>query len=124
MLCRRDTARRPEGWRSCNVRTQFERIIRRAGMEPWPRRFHNLRASLETELTQRFPIQVVTAWLGNTPRIALKHYLQVTESDFQKAVQNAVQPVSATFRQEMTEPQGLLGVRRELAGVGDTRQPP
>ena len=32
------------GWRNCNLRTQFERIIRRAGLEPWPRLFHNLRA--------------------------------------------------------------------------------
>ena len=39
----------PKGWRNCNLRTQFERIIKRAGLEPWPRLFHNLRASRETE---------------------------------------------------------------------------
>jgi hypothetical protein len=68
------------GWRSCNLRTQFERLIKRAGLKPWPRLFHNLRSSRETELAAEYPIQVVTAWLGNTPRIALKHYLQVTDA--------------------------------------------
>jgi cephalosporin hydroxylase len=28
---------------------------------------------------------VVCAWLGNTPKIAMKHYLQVTEEDYKKA---------------------------------------
>jgi len=72
------------------MRTQFGRIIVRAGLEPWPRLFHNLRASRETELAQEYPVHVVTAWLGNTPKIAMKHYLMTTDSDFQKAVQNAV----------------------------------
>jgi hypothetical protein len=31
------------------------------------------------------PIHVVCAWIGNTERIAAKHYLQVTEGDFQRA---------------------------------------
>ena len=45
-----------------------------------------MRASRETELAQDgFPIHTVTAWLGNTPRIALKHYLTVTDDDFDRA---------------------------------------
>ncbi|MHC4406129.1 MAG: TIR domain-containing protein [Planctomycetota bacterium] len=127
----RNAALGPEGWRNCNLRTHFERIVKRAGLEPWlwPRPFHNLRASRETELAGLFPVHVVTAWLGNTPRIAMKHYLQVTESDFAKAVQKAMHPVqnpptSATIRQEMTEPQDALGVRRGLAAAGEIRQPP
>jgi integrase len=127
----RQAAPGPEGWRNQNLRTRFERIVKRAGLEPWPRLFHNLRASRETELAQSFPVHVVAAWLGNTPRIAMKHYLQVTESDFRKAVQNPahlgqdsvqnpVQRPSATVRQEMTKPQARLEVWRELASVGDT----
>jgi hypothetical protein len=34
-------------------------------------------------------MHVVTAWLGNTPRIALKHYLTPTEADFCKAAGGA-----------------------------------
>lgn len=84
----RDKAVTAQGWRSCNLRTQFERLIKRAGLKPWPRLFHNLRSSRETELAAEHPIHVVTAWLGNTPRIALKHYLQVTDGDFARAARD------------------------------------
>jgi hypothetical protein len=68
--------------------------VRKTGLTQWPRLFHNLRASRETELVEQFPVQVVTAWLGNTPSVALKHYLMATEEHFQKAVQNPVQHTS------------------------------
>jgi hypothetical protein len=73
--------------RNCNLRTEFKRIIKRAGLEPWPRLFHNLRASRETELAERFPLHVVTAWLGNTTEVAQKHYLQTTDEHFQRALE-------------------------------------
>ena len=72
-------------WRSVNLRTQFEKIIKRAGVDPWPRLWHNLRASRQTELEEQFPSHVVCAWLGNSEATARKHYLQVREVDFQKA---------------------------------------
>ena len=87
-----------------NPRTPAMRYIRRAGMEPWPRLFQNLRASLETELSSEFPIQTVTSWLGNTPAVAMAHYLSVRETDFQKAVRNPVQQDAAQAR---TTPQDL-----------------
>ncbi len=74
--------------KNSNLRTQFNRILRKAGVEPWPRLFHNMRATRETELVKQFPIHVATAWIGNSPTIALKHYLRVTEDDFQKAIGN------------------------------------
>ncbi len=73
------------GWRNCNLRTTFEKIVTRAGLKPWPKLFHALRSSRETELAQEFPIHVVTAWLGNTPTIALRHYLLTTDADFERA---------------------------------------
>ena len=88
----RKSAMGAAGWRNCNLRTTFEKIIRRAGLEPWPRMFHNLRSSRETELAERFPIHVVSAWLGNTPDIAMKHYLQVTEQHFAKALEAVEKP--------------------------------
>lgn len=72
-------------WRGVNLRTQFEKIIKRAGVPPWPRLWHNLRASSQTELEEHFPSHVVCAWLGNSEAVARKHYLQVREVDFQKA---------------------------------------
>lgn len=44
----------PQGWRNCNLRTQFERLIKRAGLKPWPKLFQALRASRETELAADF----------------------------------------------------------------------
>ena len=90
------------GWRSCNLRTQFGRIIKRAGVKAWPRMFHNLRASRETELLREHPIHVVTAWLGNSPRIALKHYCMVTDHDFDRARGIAVKASSGPL-----EPSGV-----------------
>jgi integrase len=68
-----------------NLRTQFLRVIRRAGVAAWPKLFQNLRASRETELAATFPLHVVCAWIGNSALIAQKHYLQVTDADFAKA---------------------------------------
>ncbi|MGB8853740.1 MAG: hypothetical protein WCC69_09260 [Pirellulales bacterium] len=70
----REKALQPRGWRACSLRPQFIRLIKRAGLKPWPRPFHNLWASRETELMHKHPIHVVTAWLGNSPQIAMKHY--------------------------------------------------
>lgn len=87
----RDAALKPGGWNSVNLRTQFGKLIRRAGLQAWPRLFHNLRASCETDLMQHHPIHVVTAWLGNTPKIALAHYLQTLDRDFEKAVRGGAE---------------------------------
>ena len=65
--------------------------IWRAGLKPWPKVFHNLRGSRQTELTDRFPFQVVCDWIGNTPEVARRHYLTITDEHFPKAVHNPVQ---------------------------------
>jgi integrase len=85
----REAAMGPRGWQNCNLRTQFQRIMKRAGCAPWPRLFHALRSSRETELANEYPLHVVTAWLGNTPKIAMKHYLMVTDGDFERAAKSA-----------------------------------
>jgi Phage integrase family len=76
----------PKGRRNCNLRTTFEKIVRRAGPTGGPRLFHNLRASCETERTQSHPLPAVIARLGRSADVALKHYRQVTEGDFEKAI--------------------------------------
>jgi len=73
-------------WSRCNLRTTFGRIIRRAGLEPWPRLWHSLRASCESDLAQAFPLATVTKWLGNTPSVALRHYVDPTETAFRQAL--------------------------------------
>jgi hypothetical protein len=66
----------------------MQKIVRRAGLQPWPRLFHNLRASRETELVEKYPVQVVTGWLGNTPSVAMRHYLMTTQQHFDAALRD------------------------------------
>ena len=78
-----------------NLRTQFLRIIAKAGLTPWPKLFQNLRATRETELAEDWPEHVACAWIGNSRLIARQHYLQVTEDHFERAAQNPAQLGSA-----------------------------
>ena len=78
-------AQGPNGWRNCNLRTTFEKLVRRAGLTPWPRLFHNLRSSRETELLESFPVHVVALWMGHDAKVSLKHYAQTTEDHFDRA---------------------------------------
>ncbi len=93
--------------RTANLRTQLQRIIARAGHEPWPKLWQNLRASRATELANTFPAHVAAAWMGHSKEIANKHHWQVTEEHFeqatQKAAQKAAQQVAAS---RGSEPQG------------------
>jgi integrase len=115
-LVRHPYLRRPRA--GTNLRSAFELLLRKAGIAPWPRIFHNLRASRQTELAATFPSHVVCAWIGNSERIAAAHYLQVTDADFEKAaksaaesgavgrevVQNPGQSASHDERQQLTQP--------------------
>ena len=96
---------------NANLRTQLTKIIRRAGLEPWPKLFQNLRSTRQTELVEIFSSHVVCAWIGNSRQVAQKHYLQVTDDHFeraatggrpaeQKAVQNPVQQTAAAARND------------------------
>lgn len=68
-----------------NLRTQFGRILKVAGVEPWPKLFVNLRSTRRTELQERFPDHVVNRWMGHSGKVAEKHYLQVTEEHWGEA---------------------------------------
>jgi len=70
-----------------NLRTQLLRIIHKAGLKPWPKLFHKLRATRQTELCQKFPEHVVCDWIGNSPSVAREHYLRTTDEHFEKAIQ-------------------------------------
>jgi integrase len=95
-----------------NLRQHLGRIIRKAGLTPWPKLFINCRASRETELAETFPIQVVTAWIGNSEPVARKHYLQVTEEHFARAAHD---PARAPARAH-----SVFSGCAELDGVSQT----
>lgn len=68
-----------------NIRTSLTRYIEAAGLTAWPRLVQNLRASAATDWCERFPAHTVAAWLGHSPMIAAKHYLQTRDSHFAAA---------------------------------------
>jgi integrase len=70
-----------------NLRTPFEDIVTRAGLEVWKKPFQNLRSTRQTELNRQYPEHVVCGWLGNTQRVAREHYLAATEEDFERAIE-------------------------------------
>ena len=73
---------------SQNLRTTFNKIVKRAGLKHWPKPFQNLRSTRETELMEIYPSHVVVSWIGHSEKVARKHYLQTTDAHFEKAVQS------------------------------------
>ncbi len=102
-----------------NLRTQLFRIIERAGLTPWPKLFQNLRSTRQTELEETYPSHVVCQWIGNSESIAKKHYLQVTEDHYRRAVRHPVRDPVQRPSAEGREPSLESG-----AAEGETRQEP
>jgi len=116
---------------SANLRTGLQRIIRRAGLKPWPKLWANLRSTRETELAERFPIHVVCAWIGNSQAVAAKHYLQVTDEHYRSALHNRVQQMHATARKakkpaypEKAQTPVLQGLATSCEAVHNRTVPP
>jgi len=86
-----------------NLRTESHRIIRRAGLTPWVKTFVNLRSSRETELCERWPEHVVCAWIGNSKAVAREHYLQLRDSDFEKAARTPTEAAQKAAQLEAAE---------------------
>ena len=117
-----------------NLRTSLHRILARAGVKPWPRAFHNMRASCATDWAERFPAHVAAGWLGHSPMIAATHYLQTRDAHFDLAAglsgrgsksgnSAAAKPAAHTTPPDATgdqdESQTLAG--RSFVGSGSTR---
>ncbi len=117
----------------------LRRIVKKAGLEQWPRLSQNLRSSCATDWAGQYPIHESSKWLGHSPAIAAKHYLQSRDLHFKgvtgtgewrkssaenelsqsgaesgaTVAQNAAQQAAATFRTESQStslsPQTLRG---------------
>ena len=86
-----------------NLRTQLHRIIKRAGLKPWPKALQNLRLTRSTELRDVYPSHLVAAWLGHTEAVADAHYGQVTEEHFEAAAgQHAANALHYALQQAPT----------------------
>lgn len=100
-----------------NLRTQFERIIDRAGVKTWPKLFHNLRASRETELMREYDLATVCKWIGNSPAVAAQHYATSVDldADFQRAAAKGPNDAQQKAQQSAAE----WGCQRETAEPAD-----
>ncbi len=132
------------GRSDASLRKTLERAIERAGAAQWPRLWHNLRATRQTELENQYPTHVVCAWLGNSESVAREHYLQVTDEHFAKATgellrrpikaaQNAAQSGAVSPRNEPVAKAGPLAITEHYEGsryftvlqaVGEGFEPP
>ena len=79
------SANTPGGWRNCNLRTTFEKIVERSGVKGWAMPFRAMRSSWEIEMNERFPIHVVAAWAGHSVNVAQENYLSTTDTHFAEA---------------------------------------
>ena len=113
-----------------NLRTHFERIIKRAGVTAWPKLFHNLRASRETELMREHDLATVCKWIGNSPAVAAKHYAMCVDldADFQRATgrkakgaaQNPAQSVAVSAGKAQESANASNEKRPEIPSVTDS----
>ena len=79
-----------------NMHRTFDAIVARAGLQPFNRPYQVLRQSCETEWAGTFPGHVVAAWLGHSEAVSRKHYLMVTDAEFDRATKPAVNSDSAS----------------------------
>lgn len=99
-----------------NLREKFLKILKRAGVQPWPRLFQNLRASRETELLARYPAKNVSAWLGNSVPVAMRHYAMATEESFVATAD----PEAETVDRKVTPKSGSIpGISGAIGGTTD-----
>ncbi|SMP42450.1 Integrase [Neorhodopirellula lusitana] len=73
-----------------NMGKPFQSLIKQLGYEPWAKPYQNIRVTRENELIgQGHPAHVVQRWLGHSSKVSEKHYLDVSDDDFAKALKPA-----------------------------------
>jgi integrase len=119
----RAAAMRPGGWANANLRTQLLKKLKKAGVQPWKRLFHSMRASRQTELEAIFPTHVVCKWMGNSEIVAKKNYLLVTQSDFDNALSGKETSEKSALWRELLQ-QSSDPLPTEIAGNCGTSSTP
>ncbi|MCA9049655.1 MAG: site-specific integrase [Planctomycetaceae bacterium] len=78
-----------------NLRGRMTRLCIKAGIEPWPKIFQNLRSTRQTILEQFYPRGTACQWMGNTEDVAEAHYVQEIK-DFRKHAAETPTPTTDT----------------------------
>jgi len=94
-------------------------VLSRAGVTPWPKLFVNLRASAATDIFAEYPAHVAAGWLGHSPQIALKHYLQTPETYFDRAAGVKGEPEKAAHNPAQYMPAKQC---KTVKGEADTKK--
>ncbi len=106
------------GWKNSNLRTRFYKMVRRAGLEPWPKPFHAMRASCETDLLEmKYPLQTVARWMGHSPKVAVANYLRVLQVHFDRATS-----LGSTPQQNPAHSPHAKGTQAASADSADPRE--
>ena len=92
-----------------NLRTHAVRIIEKAGVQPWPKIFQNMRSSCETAWLEQYPVASVAGWLGHSREVCMKHYAQVLPEHFESAV-NGDREKAAHFAAQQVAAGGVFRV--------------
>jgi integrase len=74
---------------NANLRTQFHRLCRRAGLAELPKPWNNLRSSCVTDWADVLPSHAVCAFAGHSEAISRAHYRQVTSEHVERLLQTA-----------------------------------
>jgi|GEM_PF-2366314 len=89
-----------------NLQAKLHKVAALAGLDRWQDPFHGLRRWREIDWVGRYPFNVVTAWLGHSPTVALANYLSVDEEFYQddtaRRLMQSIRKLDATGVQEVS----------------------
>jgi hypothetical protein len=79
-----------------NLPKTVQHDIEAAGVDAWPRLWHNLRYTRQNELLEAgHKRKAVCYWIGNSADVANEHYEDVTVADWERATGAGATPVVA-----------------------------
>ncbi len=82
------------------------KLIKFAGVEPWPNELQNLRAFRAIDLVLQNPMHAASAWTGHSIWTTTEVYLQVTDEHCEAALQVKTQLPPAASKDSGSQPSG------------------
>lgn len=81
--------------KNANLRTQYLKILKRAGVAGYPKAFQNLRSTCETDYCRKgVKPNMYTQWLGHSKKVSDEHYIQYNQTDFNDGVNSFLSGLS------------------------------
>jgi len=109
----------PRARHGSNLATHAKRLVKKAGVEPWPKLFTNLRGSCSDDLERRGVAEkAINAWIGNTAHLRRRHYHAVRPEDWAAVIGKAAQiPARSGAVSGHQEPSALRESREKTLEV-------